>query len=87
MHAWKKPCLVAGEAQDDKALVLVLVVQSGLLLVLWGEAASRCHVDDEHHLASVLIHVDGLAVRILQHMVVDHGVKIYVQVFIQFLAP
>ena len=46
--------LVAGEADDDESLVLILLVERLEAVVLRGEAALAGGVDDEQHLALVV---------------------------------
>ncbi len=66
--------LVAGEAENDKALAAVLVVKIRHLFVLGCETALTGHVDDEHHLALVSGQVDCLAISILhQALAINNG--------------
>ena len=57
--------LVAGESNDNKALVLVILVELLKTSVLLGEAALGGDVDDEDDLAVELLHGDFLVGLVL----------------------
>eukprot|EP00515_Schizochytrium_aggregatum_P001281 CAMPEP_0202036918 /NCGR_PEP_ID=MMETSP0962-20130828/1853_1 /ASSEMBLY_ACC=CAM_ASM_000488 /TAXON_ID=4773 /ORGANISM="Schizochytrium aggregatum, Strain ATCC28209" /LENGTH=236 /DNA_ID=CAMNT_0048601017 /DNA_START=329 /DNA_END=1036 /DNA_ORIENTATION=+ len=65
--------LVAGEADDFEAFVVVFLVQRGQLSVLaLGQASLGRHVDDQKDLAAVAVEGDGLgAVQVLRDGLVD----------------
>src|ERR1041385_3887760 len=66
-----RPEVVARESQHGQALVLVFLVQSLEALVLRSEAALGGHVDDEQHLALVILQSGILAVDVLERDVVE----------------
>ena len=71
--------LVAREAEHGEALVAVGALQALEPLVLRGEPALRGHVDDERHLALVVVQVGVAAVECLDVVVVDaHGIPLVV---------
>ena len=65
--------LVAREAEDHQAILLVLLVKGLKLLVLRGQAALAGDVDDHHHLALVLAEIDLLTIQRLHLEIQSSG--------------
>lgn len=64
--------LIAREGDDTQTSIVVLLVQlSQLLVVVLGQPALRCNVDDEDDVSLVLVHLHVVAERVLDGKVVD----------------
>lgn len=63
--------LVAGEAKNLQALILVLLIKGFKAFVLWGQTAFASHIDDEQHLAFVVGQQHIASVHVFDRDIVD----------------
>ena len=72
--------LVAGEADDDQSLLLILLIKGLQAIVLRGEAALGCGVDNHKDLAFVLgeVHLCALVVQGFEFIYLCHIIIIYI---------
>jgi hypothetical protein len=65
--------VVGREAEHDETTRLVTIIDLLQSAVLWCVAAPAGDIDDQHHLALVLVELDGLALDIPDRNLVDRS--------------